>query len=55
MATPEPIRDPILDRALPSSPDTERVVQIGSNHSRLGALKLKKITLSYVESGVIRH
>src|SRR6266513_6348530 len=26
MATPEPIRDPILDRALPSSPDTERAI-----------------------------
>src|SRR3982751_6937818 len=26
MATPEPIRDPILERALPSSPDTERAI-----------------------------
>src|SRR3954463_9613682 len=26
MATPEPIRDPILDRPLPSSPDTERAI-----------------------------
>ncbi|HYW72082.1 MAG TPA: replicative DNA helicase [Pyrinomonadaceae bacterium] len=26
MATPEPIRDPILERSLPSSPDTERAI-----------------------------
>src|SRR4051812_49958043 len=26
MATPEPIRDPILERPLPSSPDTERAI-----------------------------
>jgi replicative DNA helicase len=26
MATPEPIRDPLLDRPLPSSPDTERAL-----------------------------
>src|SRR5258706_8933524 len=26
MATPEPIRDPILERPLPSSPDTERAL-----------------------------
>ncbi len=26
MATPEPIRDPILERALPNSPDTERAI-----------------------------
>src|ERR1700704_6874194 len=26
MATPEPIRAPILERALPSSPDTERAI-----------------------------
>ena len=26
MATPEPIRDPILERPLPSSPETERAI-----------------------------
>ena len=26
MATPEPIRDPILDKPLPSSPETEKAI-----------------------------
>src|SRR5437016_5984774 len=26
MATPDPIRDPLLERPLPSSPDTERAI-----------------------------
>src|SRR5205807_6843163 len=26
MATPNPIRDPLLERSLPSSPDTERAI-----------------------------
>ena len=38
MATPEPIRDPILERSLPSSPDTERAI--------LGAIILDNTLIS---------
>src|ERR1044072_2538484 len=38
MATPEPIRDPILERPLPSSPETERAI--------LGAIILDKILIA---------
>src|ERR1043165_6191969 len=38
MATPEPIRDPILERPLPSSPDTERAI--------LGAIILDNTLIS---------
>src|SRR5437899_8826478 len=38
MATPDPIRDPILERALPSSPETERAI--------LGAIILDNTLIS---------
>src|SRR5438552_19011917 len=38
MATPDPIRDPILERALPSSPETERAI--------LGAILLDNTLIS---------
>jgi replicative DNA helicase len=42
MATPEPIRNPILECALPGSPDTERVI--------LGAISLDNpLTAQVVE------
>src|SRR5437762_8211164 len=41
MATPEPIRDPILERPLPSSPDTERAI--------LGAIILDNTLIAQAE------
>ena len=38
MATPEPIRDPILERPLPSTPETERAI--------LGAIILDNTLIS---------
>jgi replicative DNA helicase len=53
MATPEPIRDPILDRSLPSSPDTERAL-LGSilldNSLIAQAVELLKPETFYVPS-----
>src|SRR5436190_13178268 len=53
MATPNPIRDPILDRPLPSSPDTERAI-LGSillNNALIAqAVELLKPTDFYVPS-----
>src|SRR6266516_744758 len=53
MATPNPIRDPILDRPLPSSPDTERAI-LGSilldNALIAQAIELLRPTDFYVPS-----
>ena len=53
MATPEPIRDPILERPLPSSPDTERAL-LGSilldNSLIAQAVELLKPECFYVPS-----
>ena len=53
MATPEPIRDPILERPLPSSPDTERAILgaiILDNSLIAQAVELLKPTDFYVPS-----
>ena len=53
MATPEPIRDPILDRPLPSSPDTERAILgaiILDNSLIAQAVELLKASDFYVPS-----
>ena len=53
MATPEPIRDPILERPLPSSPDTERAILgaiILDNTLIAQAVELLKPTDFYVPS-----
>src|SRR6059036_3264808 len=53
MATPDPIRDPLLDRPLPSSPDTERAL-LGSifldNSLIAQAIEMLKPTDFYVPS-----
>src|SRR5256714_9620254 len=53
MATPEPIRDPILERPLPSSPDTERAILgaiILDNSLIAQAVELLKSSDFYVPS-----
>ena len=51
MATPEPIRDPILDKPLPSSPETEKAVLGGiilDNTLIAQAIEMLKPTDFYV-------
>src|SRR5258708_6028062 len=53
MATPEPIRDPILERPLPSSPESERAILgaiILDNSLIAQAVELLKPTDFYVPS-----